>query len=161
MGCSEAFRGNENGVTYPRNITSHIGTPRNVSEEIWPSPRRSENDPKTTKIEGYINHAFVLFRGTSSEHFEMPPRDMGGKWKGVMWLVMNMWMPLGSFRGNFGFHEKWTNGVFKGFQGNANGAEHPRKVTSHVGTPMNVSGENMTRPGKAQKSPKNNRNWML
>ena len=27
-----------------------------------------------------------------------------------MWLGTNMWMPLRSFQGNFGFHEKWTNG---------------------------------------------------
>ena len=42
------------------------------------------------------------------------------------------------------------------FRGNANGDKHMRNVTSHVGTPRNVSGENMTRPREVQKRRKNN-----
>ena len=33
IGCLEAFRGNANGVNHPRNVTSHVGSPRNVSGE--------------------------------------------------------------------------------------------------------------------------------
>ena len=57
-----------------------------------------------------------------------------------------------------GFTRNEQMGCSEDFRGNANGVEHPRKVTSHVDTPMNVSGENMTRPGKVQKCPKNNQN---
>ena len=53
-----------------------------------------------------IIHAFGLSQAHSSECHGMPPRDLGGHWKRVMWLGTNMWMPLCSFRGNFGFHEK-------------------------------------------------------
>ena len=38
MGCSEAFRGSEIGVKHPRNVTSHVGTPRNVSGENMTRP---------------------------------------------------------------------------------------------------------------------------
>ena len=34
------------------------------------------------------------------------------------------------------------------FRGNANGAKHLRNGTSHVDTPRNVLGENMTGSGK-------------
>ena len=40
----------------------------------------------------------------------MPPRDMGGNWKGVTWLGMNLWIHLYSLRGNLGFDEKVING---------------------------------------------------
>nr|ACY01935.1 hypothetical protein [Beta vulgaris] len=48
-------------------------------------------------------HAFGLFRGPSFGCHWMPPRDVGGHWKGVMWLGTNMWMPLRSFRDKFGW----------------------------------------------------------
>ena len=55
----------------------------------------------------------------------------------------------------FGFHEKWTNGLIEAFQRNTNCAKHPRNITSHISTSKNVSGENMTRPGELNKmSPK-------
>ena len=39
MGCySEAIRGNANGVKHPRNVTSHAGLPRNVSDENMTRP---------------------------------------------------------------------------------------------------------------------------
>ena len=75
------------------------------------SSKMSRKQPKL-KV---IIHAFGLSRGPSSEHYEMPPRDMWGDWKRVTWLGTNIWMPFGSFRGNFEFHEEWTNGVFRGF----------------------------------------------
>ena len=53
-----------------------------------------------------IIHAFGLYRGTSSERHGMPPREMGGHLKGVMWLGKNIWMHLRSLRDNFWFHEK-------------------------------------------------------
>ena len=83
---------------------------------------------------------FEFSRGLSFGRHRMLPRDLGDHWKEVMWLGTNMWMPLRSFRGNFGFHEKWTNGVLEAFRGNGNGAKHPDYVTSHVGTLRNVWG---------------------
>ena len=41
------------------------------------------------------------------------------------------------------------------FRGKTNGAKHPRNITSHIGLSRNVSGENMNRPEKVQKCPKN------
>ena len=35
----ETFRGNTNGVKHPRNNTSHVGFPKNVSEENMTRPR--------------------------------------------------------------------------------------------------------------------------
>ena len=52
-----------------------------------------------------IIHDFVISRGPSSERYDMPPRDMGSHWKGVMWLGTNMWMFLYSFNGDLGIHE--------------------------------------------------------
>ena len=60
MRCSIAFRGNANGAKYPRNVTSHVGFPRNVSGEILTSPKKSKSVLKTTKIEGY-NTRFRTF----------------------------------------------------------------------------------------------------
>ena len=62
-----------------------------------------------------------------------------------------MWMSFRSFRDSFRFHEKWTMGCLEAFQGNTNGAKQPHNLTYHVGFPRNVSGENMTRPGKIKK----------
>ena len=148
MGCSEVFQGNENGAKHPHNVTSHIGFPRNVSEKIWPGAEKYKNVAKTAKIEGYTR--FGLSRGPmSSERHGIPHRDMGGPWKGLMWLGTSMWMPLYSLRDNFGFHEKWTNGVFRNFL-----RELPINVTSHVVYPRNVSRVNMTRLEEVQKFPK-------
>ena len=88
----------------------------------------------------------------TNERHGMPPRDMGGHLKGVMWLGTNIWMPLHSLRGNFGFHEKWTNKCSKAFRGNTNGIKQPRNVTSQVNFPRNVSRENVL---------KNSQNWRL
>ena len=33
----------------------------------------------------------------TNERHRMPPRDIGGHLKGVMWLGTNIWMPLRSF----------------------------------------------------------------
>ena len=100
-------------------------------EKIWPGPEKSKNVPKTAKIEGY-NTRFRTFLGSRSERHEMPPKDMWGHWKWVMWLGTNMWMPLCSFRDNFRFHEKWTNGISEDFRDNTNGVKHPCNVTSTV-----------------------------
>ena len=82
---------------------------------------------------------------------------MVGHWKGVMWLGMNMWMPLRFFMTIYVSRDmnKW---VLEAFRNNANCGKDPTNVTSHVGTPRNISGENMTRPGgeviKVQKTAK-------
>ena len=106
MGFSETFRGNKNGVNHPQNNTSHIGTPRNVSGENMTRPgeikKMSQNQSKL-KV---IIHTFGFSRDSSSERHGMPARGMGGHWKEVMWLRMNMWMLLCSFHDNFRFHEK-------------------------------------------------------
>ena len=83
-------------------------------KKIWAGPEKSKNVAKTAKIEGYNT------RFWTSPRFELrTPRDAseghGVHWKWVMWLGTNIWMPLCSFRGNFRFHVKWTNGVFRGF----------------------------------------------
>ena len=122
--------------------------------------KNSKNVAKTAKIEGY-NTCFRTFLGPGSEHYGMPPSEMRGHWKWVMWLETNIWMPLRSFRSNFGFLEKWTNRVFRTFRDNANCAKHTNNVRSLVGTPTNVSRVNMTRTGEVQKYPKNSQNWRL
>ena len=91
-----------------RNVASHFGFPRNVSEENMDRPGEVQKCPKNNQNWRFIIHAFGLFRGPSSERRGIPPRDMGGHWKGVMWLRTNMWMHLRSFQGNLGFHEKYT-----------------------------------------------------
>ena len=40
MGCSEAFRGDENGAKNPHNVTSHFDTPWNVSGENMTRPEK-------------------------------------------------------------------------------------------------------------------------
>ena len=94
IGCLQAFQGNENGAKHPRNVTIHVGTPRNVSGEKYDqtrkSPKMSQKHPKL-KV---IIHACGLFRSPSSIHHVMPPRDMEGHWKWVMWLGTNIWMPF-------------------------------------------------------------------
>ena len=47
------------------------------------------------------------------------------------------------------------------FQGNENYAKHPRNVRSHVGTPKNVLGENMTKPGIVKKMSQKQPKYML
>ena len=129
-------------------------------KKIWPGPEKSKIVPKTTKIEGY-NTRFGLFREPSFERHLMTHRGMGDHWKGVVWLGTNMWMPLRSFRGSFSFTRNEQMGCLKAFRGNINCAKHRRNATSHFGFPRTVLKENMTRPWKFQKCPKNNKNWML
>ena len=45
--------------------------------------------------------------------------------------------------------------MLEAFQGNANCTKDQHNVASQVGTPRNVSGENMTRHGEVEKCPKN------
>ena len=49
-------------------------------------------------------------------------------------------------------------GCFEAFRGNTNGVKNPRNVIIHVGLPRKVSRENMIRPEKVQKCPKNSQN---
>ena len=50
-------------------------------------------------------------------------------------------------------------GYLEAFRGNnTNGANYRRNVTSHVGLPRNILGENMTKLEKVQKCPKNSQN---
>ena len=79
MGYLEAFRGNTNGAKHPSNVKSHVGLPRNVIGENMTSPKKTKNVPKTLKIKG-----FGLSRGPSSKRHGIPPRTIGGHWKGVI-----------------------------------------------------------------------------
>ena len=45
-------------------------------------------------------------------------------------------------------------GCSEAFRDKANSVKHPRNVTSHVGSLMNVSGENMTKSGEVLECPK-------
>ena len=129
-------------------------------EKILPGPKKSKNVPKTAKIEDYI-HTFGLSRGLSFKHYEMPPRDMGGHWKEACGLEQIYGCLYVLFETILGLSRNEQMGCSKAFRGNANGAEHPRKVISYDGTPMNVTRENMTRPKKVQKFHKNSQNWRL
>ena len=130
-------------------------------EKIWPGPKSPKISQKQPKLKVII-HAFGLSRGPSSESHGIPHRDMGGHWKWVMWIGTNMWMPLCSFRDNFGFHEKWkkwdVQRLYEAMQMVLSTRGTSLQLTSHVGTPMNVSGENMTSLGEVQKCPKNSKN---
>ena len=44
------------------------------------------------------------------------------------------------------------------FRDHANGVKYLVNITSHVGFPMNISGENITKPGEVLKCPKNSQN---
>ena len=124
-------------------------------EKIWLGPKKSKDVQKTAKIEGY-NTRFWTFPGPSSGRHKILPWDTGGHWKWVIWLGTNIWMPLRSFEGNFRFHEKWTNGgIQRLFEARQMVPSTQCNVTSHVGIPRNVSGENMTRPREVQICPKN------
>ena len=105
MGYLEALRGNTNGAKHTCNVTSHVGTPRNVSGEnmtrLGEFKKMSQKHPKL-KV---IIHDFGFSPDPRFERHGMPPRDIGGRWKGVMWLGRNIWMPSSSFR-TFEFHEK-------------------------------------------------------
>ena len=126
-GCLEAFRGKANGFNPPRNITSHIGTPNNVSGEKNDEGRRSPNmSQKQPKLKVII-HAFGLSRDPRSGCHGIPPWDMRDHWKGVIWLGLNIWIPIRSFRDNFGLHEKWTNGMFRGFSKQCKWGQTPAK----------------------------------
>ena len=64
MKCSDIFRDNAYGAKHTRNVTSHVGTPRNVSGENMTRPGKvKKNVPKTAKIEGY-NTCFWTFSGS-------------------------------------------------------------------------------------------------
>ena len=52
-------------------------------------------------------------------------------------------------------------GCLEAFRGNANGAKHTRNFISHVGSPRNISWENMTWLREVQKCRKNSLNWRL
>ena len=49
MGCLEAFRYNANCTKHPRNFSSHIGTPRSVSEENMTKPGEVQKRPKNNQ----------------------------------------------------------------------------------------------------------------
>ena len=78
MGCSETFRGNTNDAKHPRNVTSHIGFPMNVSGENMAMPGEVQKCPQNQPKLKVIIHTFGLSRGPSSERHEMPPGDMIG-----------------------------------------------------------------------------------
>ena len=84
MGCSEAIQMVPSMHT--RNVTSHVDTPGNASGENMTRPgkvqKMSQKQPKL-KV---IIHAFGISRGARTERHGMPLTDMGGHWKGVMWL---------------------------------------------------------------------------
>nr|ABD83275.1 Fgenesh protein 14 [Beta vulgaris] len=146
MGCSEAFQGNANGAKYPRDVTSHVGFPKNVSRENM--ARLGELKLKV------IIHAFKLSRGRA-------PNAIGGLIR--IWEVIGKescgleriygWIHV-HFEAILGFTRNEQIVRLETFRGNKNGAKHPRNVTSNVGFPSNVSGEDMTMPEEVQKCPK-------
>ena len=154
MGCSEAFRCYTNGVKHPRNITSHVGLPRNVSGENMTKSREVKNVPKTAKIEGYIIHAFGLSQGRA-------PNTTGyllGTWEVIGKESCGLERICGCIYDHFetilGFTRNEQIGCSNAFRGNTNCTKHPHNITNHIGTPRNVSGEHMTRLGKVQNVPK-------
>ena len=71
MGCSKDFRDNANGAKHLFNVTSHVGTPKNVSgQNMTRSGENKKNVAKTAKIEGY-NTSFRTFPGSDLR----TPRD--------------------------------------------------------------------------------------
>ena len=73
-----------------------------------------------------IIHIFVLSCGPRSGWHGVLSRDMGCRhWQTVKWLGTDIWIHLCSFWGNFGFHYKWTNAVFKGFSRQCKWCEIP------------------------------------
>ena len=95
----------------------------------------SQKPPKS-KV---IIHGFVLSRGLRSGRHEVPSRDMRCHWKGVKWLGTNIWIHLCYFEAILGFTRNEHMRCSKAFRGNANTAKYPDNVTSHVGSPKNVS----------------------
>ena len=85
-------------------------------EKILPSLEKSKNVPKTAKIEGY-NTRFRISQGPSYGRHGMPLRT----WKVIVKESCGLERICGClyvhFEANLGFHEKWANGVFKGFSG--------------------------------------------
>ena len=145
MGVFRGFQGNTNGAKHPRNLTSYVNLHRNVSGENMTTPGKSKKVPKTTRIEGY-NTSFRIFPGSEVQ------TPWGYLYVQVVW---NEHVDTFTFISRqFGFHEKWTNGVLEAFRGNANCAKVPRNVTSLVDTPRNVSRENMIMPEDVKKCPK-------
>ena len=97
IGCSKTFQGNANSVKHPHNVTSHVGTHRNVLGENMFRPEEIKKCSKNIQKSKVIIHALGLSQGSSSDRHGMAPRAMGGHWKGVMWFGTNMWMPLRLF----------------------------------------------------------------
>ena len=53
MRRSKAFRGNVNGAKYPRNVTSHVGFPTNVSRKYGHARRSPKMSQKQPILKGY------------------------------------------------------------------------------------------------------------
>ena len=123
-------------------------------EKIRSGPEKSKNVPKRVKIEGY-NTRFRTFPGPERRTpWEVIWNESCGLERIDICIYVQFEAILGCMRNQ-------QMGCLEIFRGNANGVKYTRNVTSHVGTPRNVSGENMTRPGKFQKCPKNIQNWRL
>ena len=64
MRCSKAFQGNENCAKYPRSVTSHVDTPRNVSGGNMARSGRVIFFQKQQKLKVII-HAFRFYQDRS------------------------------------------------------------------------------------------------
>ena len=103
-----------------------------------------------------IIHDFGLFRGLNAAGCLLGTCEVIGKESCRLERIcgcLNI-----QFDAILSFTRNEQIGCLKAFQDNANGAKHPCNVISHVGTPRNVSRQNMTRSGEVQKCRKNNQN---
>ena len=87
IGFLQAFRGKENGAKHPHDVITHVGTPKNVSWEIYDrsrrSPKMSQKQPKL-KV---IIHALGLYQDPIFGRHGMPPRgyEMSLEMSHVIW----------------------------------------------------------------------------
>ena len=145
MECLKAFWGNTSDAKHQRNITIYIGFPWNVSGENRGRPGEVQKCPKNSQN---WRHVFGLSRARA-------PKATGwllGSWEVIGKESCGLERIYGHFYVHFetilGFTRNEQMGCSDGFRGNANGVKHTCNATSHVGTPWNVWGENMTMSGK-------------
>ena len=136
-------------------------TPRNISGENMTRPGDVKKCPKNRqnwKLQ-YIIWDFLEAWALNTAGCLLGPWEFIGKEScGLEWIYGCLYI---HFEPILDFMRNEQIGCSVDFQANANGVKHTRNVTSHVGTPRNVSGENMTRPEKVQKCRENSQNWRL
>ena len=145
MVCSEALRCSANFVKHPRNVKSHVGTPRNVSGESMTRIAEVEKCRKNNQNWRllYTISDFLGDRASNGTGWFIRPWEVIGKESlGLERICACLYV---HFELILGFTRNEQMMCLEALWGNANFAKHPHNVTSHAGTPRNVSGENMTR----------------